>query len=258
MKYGFYYVPAFPFIVCAMLGADLRHVRKNRYLFMICQRFHFFAGRDCLSHRRIKVYEEKVYGLSFKRSSYHCYGDYLTCPDDVRYELIDGDAYLMAPPPVLAHQHQEVTGEIFRQTANALLGKPCRVLIAPVDVRLPKQNEADERIDTVVQPDVLVVCDSNKLDRRGVRGAPDWVVEVLSPSTAGHDQIKKRQLYERHGVREYWLIHPIDRVLTIYRLINGEYGKPELFELHGETTVSVLQDIVIQWDDLVARLPNDY
>lgn len=195
-------------------------------------------------------------GLALKDHQYHCYGDYLNWPDNIRYELIDGDAYLMSPAPDLAHQ--EVAGEIFRQAANALLGSSCRALIAPIDVRLPKQDEADERIDTVVQPDVLVVCDSNKLDRRGVRGAPDWVVEVLSPSTAGHDQIKKRQLYERHGVREYWLIHPIDRVLTIYRLIDGEYGMPELYELGGETAVSVLPDIVIQWDELVARLPNDY
>ncbi len=194
--------------------------------------------------------------LALKDHQYHCYGDYLTWPDDIRYELIDGDAYLMAPAPDLAHQ--EVAGEIFRQAANALLGRPCRALIAPVDVRLPKLDEADERIDTVVQPDVLVVCDANKLDRRGVRGAPDWVVEVLSPSTAGHDQIKKRQLYERHGVHEYWLIHPVDRVLTVYRLINGEYGKPELYELRGETAVGVLPVIVIQWDDLVTRLPNDY
>jgi Uma2 family endonuclease len=83
-------------------------------------------------------------------------------------------------------------------------------------------------------------------------------VEVLSPSTAGHDQIKKRQLYERHGVPEYWLIHPVDRVLTVYRLVDGEYGKAELYELRGETAVGVLPDIVIQWDDLVGRLPSDY
>ena len=194
--------------------------------------------------------------LALKDNQYHCYGDYLTWPDDVRYELIDGDAYLMAPAPDLAHQ--EVAGELYLQARLALSGNPCRAFIAPVDVRLPKQGEADESIDTVVQPDVLVVCDPNKLDRRGVRGAPDWVVEVLSPATAGHDQIKKRQLYELHGVLEYWLIHPIDRVLTVYRLIDGEYGKPELYELRGETAVSVLPVIVIQWDDLAARLPNDY
>jgi Uma2 family endonuclease len=146
----------------------------------------------------------------------------------------------------------------YLQARLALKDKPCRVFIAPVDVRLPKHDEADENIDTVVQPDVLVICDSNKLDRRGIRGAPDWIVEVLSPATAGHDQIKKRKLYERYGVKEYWLIHPVDRVLTVYRLINGEYGKPELYELNGETQVSVLPDIVIRWDELVARLPVDY
>ena len=194
--------------------------------------------------------------LAMKDSQYHCYGDYLTWPDDVRYELIDGDAYLMAPAPDLAHQ--DVVGEIYVQARLALKGKPCRAFVAPVDVRLPKQDEADECIDTVVQPDVLVVCDPDKLDRHGVRGAPDRVVEVLSPSTVGHDQIKKRQLYECHGVGEYWMIHPIDQLLTVYRLIDGEYGKPELSELRGETAVSVLPDIIIQWDDLAARLPNDY
>ena len=195
-------------------------------------------------------------GLALKDHHYHCYGDYLSWPDDVRYELIDGDAYLMAPAPDLAHQ--EAAGEIYLQARLALKDTPCRAFIAPVDVRLPKQDEADEAVDTVVQPAVLVVCDSGKLDRRGVRGAPDWVVEVLSPSTASHDQIKKRQLYERHGVREYWLIHPVDRVLTVYRLLDGEYGKQELYDLRGETAVSVLPEIIIQWDDLAARLPKDY
>ena len=195
-------------------------------------------------------------GLALKDTLIHCYGDYLTWPDDVRYELIDGVAYLMAPAPDLPHQ--EVAGEIYRQAANNLIGKQCRAFISPVDVRLPKFSEADEKIDTVVQPDVMVVCDSSKIDRRGIRGAPDWVVEVLSPSTAGHDQIKKRQLYERHGVREYWLVHPVDRVLTVYRLQGDEYGKPELYELRGETSVGILPEIVIRWDELAARLPTDY
>ncbi|MGH8499994.1 MAG: Uma2 family endonuclease, partial [Methylococcales bacterium] len=117
-------------------------------------------------------------GLPLRDSRYHTYSDYLSWPEDIRYELIDGSAYLMAPPaPAL--DHQEIAGEIYRQLANALLGTPCRAFIAPVDVRLPKSYEPDDRIDTVVQPDVLVVCDSSKLDRRGVCGAPDFVVEVL-------------------------------------------------------------------------------
>lgn len=195
-------------------------------------------------------------GLPLKDSQHHSYRDYLTWPEDMRYELIDGDAYLMSPAPDLAHQ--DVAGEIYFQAMQALRNKTCRPFIAPVDVRLPKHDEADELIDTVVQPDVIVVCDAGKLDRRGVRGAPDWIVEVLSPSTASHDQIKKLKLYEFHGVREYWLVHPIDRIVTIYRLLDNEYGKPEILELQGTTTVGILPEITIAWDELAARLPNDY
>lgn len=193
--------------------------------------------------------------LALKDNRRHDYGDYLSWTDGLRYELIAGEAYLMSPGPDLPHQ--DVAGEIYHQARLALMGKPCRAFFAPLDVRLPRQNEADKQIDTVVQPDVLVVCDPGKLDRHGVRGAPDWIVEVLSPATAGHDQIKKRQLYEAHGVREYWLVHPIDKVLTVYRLQNGEYGKPAISQLEGETPVGILPDIVIRWDELAARLPAD-
>lgn len=194
-------------------------------------------------------------GLPLRDVDHHTYADYLSWPEDVRCELIDGMAYLMAPAPGVSHQ--EIAGEIYRQLANALQGKACRALIAPVDVRLPKADEADECIDTVVQPDVLVVCDAGKVSERGVRGAPDFVVEVLSPATAAHDMVKKRRLYERHRVREYWLVHPVDRVLTIYRITaSGEYGKPDTQELLGTTDVGVLPGVTIAWDDLAARLPK--
>jgi Uma2 family endonuclease len=192
-------------------------------------------------------------GLAQRDFEYHTYADYLTWPDDVRYELIDGVAYLMSPAPTL--DHQDFAGEIYRQLANALQGKPCRVYIAPVDVRLPKLNETDERVDTVVQPDVLVVCNTDKLDRRGVRGAPDFAVEVLSPSTASHDHVRKRRVYERAGVKEYWLVHPTDRMVTIYKLENGEFGKPEYCDLSTETAVGVLPGVVIVWEGLLSRLP---
>lgn len=192
-------------------------------------------------------------GLALRDSGHHTYGDYLHWPEDVRYELIDGAAFLMAPAPTL--DHQDIAGEIYRQLANVLQGKACRAFIARVDVRLPKAREADEKIDTVVQPDVLVVCDPAKLDRRGVRGAPDLVVEVLSPSTASHDQLLKRRVYERAGVPEYWLVHPNDRIVSIYRLVDGEYGKPDIHELKGHTPVGVLPGTAIEWDELIARLP---
>ena len=193
-------------------------------------------------------------GVALRKEQHYTYADYLQWPEDVRYELIDGVPYLMAPAPLI--EHQDIAGEIFRQLANQLVGKPCRPYIAPVDVRLPRQNEADAAIDTVVQPDVLVVCDPSRIDRRGVRGAPDWLVEVLSPSTAAHDQIAKRRLYERAGVREYWLVHPGDRTLTVYALVDGQYGRPEIYELKDETPIGVLPGVVIAWDALVERLPK--
>ena len=193
-------------------------------------------------------------GLALRQEKHYTYADYLTWPDDARYELIDGEAFLMAPAPLI--EHQEVAGEVFRQLANQLDGKACRPYIAPVDVRLPRKDEADAAIDTVVQPDVLVVCDPSKIDRRGVRGAPDWLLEVLSPSTAAHDQIAKRRTYERAGVREYWLVHPGDRTLTVYVLDNGQYGRPEIYELKDATPVGVLPGVSIAWDALVERLPK--
>jgi Uma2 family endonuclease len=192
--------------------------------------------------------------LALRDNAYHTYADYLAWPEDVRYELIDGMAYLMTP--ALALDHQDIAGEIYFQLRRSLEGRSCRAFIAPVDVRLPTGEELDEQIDTVVQPDVLVVCDAGKLDRRGVRGAPDFVVEVLSPATATHDYLVKRHAYERAGVREYWLVHPADRMLTSYRLVDGRYGEPVMQELAGTTPVSVLPGVVIAWDHLVSRLPK--
>ena len=193
-------------------------------------------------------------GLALRKEKHYTYADYLQWPDEARYELIDGEAFLMSPAPLV--EHQEVAGEVFRQLANQLDGQPCRPYIAPVDVRLPRTDEADAAIDTVVQPDVLVVCDPGKVDRRGVRGAPDWLLEVLSPSTAAHDQIAKRRTYERAGVREYWLVHPGDRTLTVYVLENGQYGRPEIYELKDATPIGVLPGVSIAWDALVTRLPK--
>ena len=193
-------------------------------------------------------------GLALRTEKHYTYADYLQWPDDTRYELIDGEAFRMAPTPLI--EHQEIAGEVYCQLANQLDGQPCRPYIAPVDVRLPRKDEADAAIDTVVQPDVLVVCDPHKIDRRGVRGAPDWVLEVLSPSTAAHDQIAKRRTYERAGVRDYWLVHPGDRTLTVYLLENGQYGRPEIYELKDATPIGVLPGVSIAWDALVTRLPK--
>ena len=154
-----------------------------------------------------------------------------------------------------AVSHQETAGAIFRQLDEQLDESACRVLIAPLDVRLPHGDEADAVVDTVVQPDLLVVCDPDRIDERGVRGAPDWIIEVLSPATAAHDQALKRDVYERAGVREYWLVHPTDRIVTVYRLENGRYGRPDIAELAGETAPQAVPGVVIDWARVTRRLP---
>ena len=115
-------------------------------------------------------------------------------------------------------------------------------------VRLPRSNEADAFIDTVFEPDVVVVCDPTKLEPRGIRGAPDFVVEVLSPSTAGFDLIEKRQRYGLAGVREIWLIDPLGGVLTIYRQDNGQFGAPDIRRAEGEIELVSLPGLRLNLD----------
>ncbi len=191
-------------------------------------------------------------GLPVRDQLRHNYGEYLTWPEDRRYELIDGVAYAMAPAPT--RSHQRLTFELGRQIADALEGSGCEINIAPFDVRLPDHDEADEEVVTVVQPDLVVVCDKGKLDERGCRGAPDWIIEVLSPSTAAHDQILKLALYERHGVKEYWLAHPADRIVTIYWLEDGQYGRPSIHAMEGSLNARCLNAVEIDWEKIVAGL----
>ena len=183
------------------------------------------------------------------------YADYLKWPDEERWELIDGEAYAMSPAPTISHQ--TAAGQLFRQIDEALDGAPCRALIAPVDVLLPTPDEADDHITTVVQPDILVVCDPTKITERNVRGAPDWIIEVLSPATARHDHLTKRALYERAGVREYWLVHPVDRVITVYVLKDGHYGGPEIADVAGERAPTIFPEIVIRWQPILDKLPHE-
>jgi Uma2 family endonuclease len=184
---------------------------------------------------------------------YHTYADYLTWSRSYGDELINGTAYVREPPSP-SWLHQGIVGELYRQAANALEDKPCRVCVAPLDVRLPKSTEEDDQVDTVVQPDVLIVSDLKKVDARGMRGAPDWVAEVLSPSTARYDQTVKLSAYERAGVREVWLIDPIDRTLTIYQLEAGHYGRATLLELKGQTQLTAVPGVTIDWARVLAKM----
>jgi Uma2 family endonuclease len=184
-------------------------------------------------------------------TQHHTYADYLIWSATYGNELLDGIAYVRDPPSP-SRVHQEIVGEIHRQVANALQGKRARAYVAPFDVRLPKRGDADDQIDTVVQPDVLVVCDLHKVDDRGVRGAPDWIAEVLSPSTATYDRTRKLSAYERAGVPELWLVDTIDRPVTIYRMAAGRYTQPVVLALSGETAITAVPGISIDWDRILS------
>ena len=183
------------------------------------------------------------------------YRDYLHWPPDKRLEIIYGTVYDMTPAP--SPRHQEILGAVFLQIAQALEDSSCRVLPAPVDVLLPRGLEADEETDTVVQPDLVIVCDPDKIREKNIRDAPDWIIEIVSPSTAGHDQIRKRELYEKSGVREYWIVHPTDGLVMIYRLQDNAYGKPEVMELKDTTRCQAAPSVSVDWDRVMRRLRED-
>ena len=158
------------------------------------------------------------------------WADYLTWEDDIRYELIDGTPHMMTAP---SRQHQSISGALFNQLYNFLKDKPCEVYAAPFDVRL----NPDDRDDTVVQPDIVVVCDSTKLDDRGCMGAPDLVVEILSSSSDIRDRVLKFNKYLQAGVREYWIVNPDNSSANVFIWENGKYtasayGKSDTLSSH--------------------------
>lgn len=158
--------------------------------------------------------------------------------DEKRYELIDGSAYMMSPAP--STEHQRVFRRLFNQLANYLEGKQCEVFSAPFDVRL----NADAEDDTVVQPDIAIVCDPKKIEANGCKGAPDMVVEILSPATARMDQLIKFNKYREAGVLEYWIVNPETKLVQVNRLMHGSYVN----QAYGDTDtvpVSVLEDCKI-------------
>ena len=175
------------------------------------------------------------------------YEDYLTWDDDIRYELIEGISYAMSAP---SWSHQGISRNILVQLANFLKDKPCKVYAAPFDVRL-NPNGYD---DTVVQPDILVVCDRKKFDKRGsIKGAPDMVAEILSPATARMDRFTKLNLYKQYGVREYWIVDPSKKIIETHILENGKYIKSTYTET-DTAPVYILEGCVVTVKDVFEEL----
>lgn len=173
----------------------------------------------------------------------YTYADYLKWRIEDRLELFRGRIYKMSGPNRI---HQQVSGNIFLPIANYLKGRPCQIFSAPFDVRLPIQNKQnDNEIITVVQPDLCVICDTAKLDERGCCGAPDLVVEILSPGNSQKEVRFKFELYEEAGVKEYWLVHPVEQTLIAYFLeANGKFGGGKMYA-PGDLIISTSIDGLI-------------
>ena len=160
---------------------------------------------------------------------YYTYADILSWDEDVRAEIIDGELYMMSPP---LRKHQEVLFELAAQIRDFLKDKTCKVFIAPFGVRLFENNEdTPDKVDTLVEPDIVVVCDKNKLDDYGCKGAPDLVIEILSPSNERHDKLIKLNLYQRAKVREYWIVDPRNCIIEV--LLPDENGKLTITEVYS-------------------------
>ena len=183
--------------------------------------------------------------LAIQQDQKYTYGHYQDWPDDERWELINGIPYAMTAP---SRSHQRVVFELSGQIRNALIDSDGEGYVAPFDVRLPENEEADELVETVVQPDLVVVCDQDKLDEKGCRGAPDWVIEVISPLTALVDLNYKHDLYEKHGVKEYWIVHPLEKWVMVYVLQDNRlYGKPVFHDMSEPVMAQRMEGLEIDW-----------
>ena len=175
--------------------------------------------------------------------NHYTYADYCMWPEDERLELIDGAVYAKATP---TRGHQSICGEIFWQLKSYLRGKPCKAFFAPLSVRL----NADTYDDTVVEPDIFVVCDESKLqDSKGVVGSPDLIIEVLSPSTAKYDMKTKFDLYLKNRVHEYWIVDP-ELKIAVVNILHDEGYISYPYDENDSIPVHVLEGCKINLADV--------
>lgn len=181
------------------------------------------------------------------------YKEYRTWPDDERWEIIHGVPYAMSPAPTT--DHQAIVGKLHLQLGNFFKKKPCRVFISPIDVLFTHDaGENDDDVDTIVQPDIVVICDGKKITRRYIKGTPDLVIEVLSPSTASKDLKQKFKLYESHGVKEYWVVYPNDQSVLILSLSpDGTYGTPAMYSAEDVINDALFEGLTV---DLTEVFPD--
>ncbi len=186
----------------------------------------------------------------------YTYADYLKWTFDERLELIKGYVFKMSPAP--AEFHQRIFGKVFFKLYAYLDKKPCAVYGAPFDVRLVRKTFDDKQITTVVQPNICVICDLQKIDKKGCLGAPDIVVEILSPGNNKVELQNKYEVYEEAGVKEYWIIQPEEKTFFKYILDeSSQYQPTRLLTLGDEVTSKILPDFILNLDEVFADLFNE-
>jgi len=184
-------------------------------------------------------------------SKTYTYADYLTWKFDEFVELIKGK--VMRPMAGPSWRHQRYSVRISSEVYQFLKKSTCEVFTAPFDVRLVKGGaNGDQQISTVVQPDIFVVCDLAKLDDRGCVGAPDWIVEILSPGNTTRDTRTKFDLYEENGVREYWIVYPGVKTVAAFTLQNEQYQLTAEYTAPGPIPVATLPGLALEWADIFA------
>lgn len=157
----------------------------------------------------------------------------------------------MSPAP--SRQHQQILGELFKAFSDFLRERTCEVYFAPFDVRLFTENKKDADINNVVQPDLSVVCDKNKLDDKGCHGAPDLIIEVLSPSSIKMDRWNKYRLYEKAGVKKYWLVDPTNQSVEVHLFVSQQYEFQGIFTKEDTVSVHLLPDLTIDLNEIFDR-----
>ncbi len=178
----------------------------------------------------------------------YTYADYLTWPEDERWEIIDGIPYMQATPTPL---HQDILGELLRQIANYLTDKPCKIYPAPFCVRLPQDEKNEQDVKNVVEPDISIICDKSKIDDKGCNGAPDMIIEIISSSSIKKDRIIKFNKYEKASVKEYWIVEPDQKIISVFILEdNLTYGRPKLYSDEDKITVSIFPDLTINLNEI--------
>lgn len=184
-----------------------------------------------------------------KETQKFTYGDYQKWDDGERWELIDGEAYNMSPAP--QRIHQKILGNLYYHLRARLKDKSCEVYMAPFDVRLPLGDEKEEDITNVVQPDLSIICDPKKLDEKGCIGAPNFIIEILSPGSQRRDKLEKFNLYEMAEVKEYWLVWPEEKMVDVFLLgPEGKYGRPQTYTEKDSIEINTLKNMNIDLSEI--------